>query len=226
MKKTCFHSLVLALVCLLTTNAFSQASSATVEVNAGLRAGRFHAAPSSESLWLQETSVAGYSPTLTSIGSVALSLGGSLGLSQMRGDLGPGLTSLSGYRINPAMKFEQSLANLLPRLSVFSALGYAYSRFSGRGSDSWDANQSSSLFLLGAESIEERGKNYIAYGPNVGAGLTYGITKSFTVSTAMAVSFETMTGRNAIFVGGKEVAGRDTTSFTSRSMLLGGGYIL
>lgn len=144
----------------------------------------------------------------------------------MRGDLGPGLTSFSGYRVIPSLRFDQSLAALLPRLSVFSALGYAYSRFSGRGSDSWDANQSSSLFLLGAESIEERGKNYIAYGPNVSAGLTYGVSQSFTVSTALAVSFETMTGRSPIFVGGKEVAGRDTTSFTSRSVLIGGGYIL
>jgi hypothetical protein len=226
MKKTCFHALSITIGLLCSTEGFSQASSATVELNAGLRAGRFHAAPSAESLWLQETAVAGYSPTLTTLGSVSVALGGSLGLSQMRGDLGPGLTSLSGYRINPAVKGEQSLAMILPRLRVFSALGYGYSRFSGRGSESWDANKSTSLFLLGAESIEERGKSYIAYGPNVSAGLTYGITQSLTVSTTVAVSLETMTGRSPIFSGGKEIVSKETTSFTSRSVLLGGGYVL
>ncbi len=226
MKKTSMFSIVALTACVFSATAFSQSTTAKVEVNAGLRSGRFHAAPAAESLWLQETAVGGYSPSLANFGSVALSAGGNVGVSQMRGDLGPGLTSFSGYRINPALRFDRSLADLLPRLGVFSALGYAYSRYTGRGSNSWDANPSSSLFLLGAESLEERGKKYVAHGPNVAGGFSYGITQSFSVSTTVAVAFETMTSDSPVFIGGKEISDRDSTSFTTRSLLIGGGYTL
>jgi hypothetical protein len=226
MKQKLFFTLISALSFIPTSVAVGEESSGKLEVNAGLRSGRFQAAPRSESLWLQESGLGGYSPTLMSFGSLAFSAGGNLSVSQMRGDLGPGLTALTGYRVNPSLKFEQTLTGFLSRLSVFSALGYAYTTFTGRGSDSWDANQSSALFLLGAESIEQRSKKYVAQGPNVTAGVAYGITDAFSVSTSMAVSFETMTGSSPIFNGGREVANKETTSFTSRSVLLGGGYSL
>ncbi len=226
MKNTSILLIVALTGCMFSAAAFSQANTAKVEINAGLRSGRFHAAPSAESLWLQETSVGGYSPTQATLGSVALSTGGNVGVSQMRGNLGPGLTSFSGYRVNPALRFDQSLANLLPRLGVFSAIGYAYAQYTGRGSNSWDANTSPSLFLLGSESLKERGKKYVAHGPNVAGGVSYGITQSFSVSTTVAVAFETMTSDSPIFIGGKEISDRESTSFTSRSLTIGGGYTL
>lgn len=217
----------LVTVLVFSANAASgQNLSGSVGVNTGLRSGRFQAAPKSESLWLQESAISGYSRSVASVADVEFKVGGSAGISQMRGDLGPGLTSLSGYRFTPVLHAEYSVASLSTSTRIFANLGYAYARYSGSGSDSWDSDQSSSLFLLGSGSIEEREKKYVSYGPQVSTGILYDLKSDFFVSGEIAVAFDTMVSNSPVYTGGKEIGNKGKSAFTSRSLMFGGGYSL
>jgi hypothetical protein len=198
----------------------------TVEVQAGLRSARFHAAPQTFDLWTQELVASVRSGDLAAVGPVAVQVGASFALSQMRGDLGPGLTSFSGYRAGPDARLVTRPTASLPSLRVFGSVAYLFGDFTGQGSPNWDVNQAPTMFLRGSETLAEEEKTYRTGGPHFALGTTYDVAAKVAVSAVYDYGVETMINDSTIISAGEEVSGRDRTTSTSRSFLLGGIFAL
>lgn len=194
----------------------SQVASAEADVNGliGVRNADFRAAPEKRSLWMNE--VAG------SVGTQyfkdwPVMFGARASFQQMRGNLGAGLSELSGFEVGPEVRGWLNYGALQP----YARVAASWAAYQGTGSLSWARNDGRTTYLYGAGAVSATEKSYTNLGMQVGIGTKWQATQAIAALAEIDMGMGRMRADQEIFVHGDKLDAARDSNFTHRSFLIG-----
>jgi hypothetical protein len=193
------------------------------QVVTGVRTGSFQAAPSARTMHLFEIGAAVASDPLPWLKVVDVTVGAALSQQRMQGSLGAGLSSFEGTTYGPDINVRYRTR--LP-LAVFGTVGYRVGRYRGHGADNWSDDDVRAAWLFREDVNSERNKSYETAGWHVGAGASWALLDNASVLAGVDLGFERMRSDARVIDGLDVYTDRSTTSFDTRSFLIGGQYSL